>query len=177
MRSGGTSWAASPIAADQIGGWANFRDTQYSEETPLLLPADQPVHLPNNAGITLDTYRPNDMPQFYDAQQGRLLNKANCDFLLACRIYTKPLTVDTTGIVFQLDIGPDAGPPIIIDETSRSLPWGVNQVRRMTILFSGYSRETFEQNGARIIATAEDGDAHVWGVSYVWKRLFSGDSL
>lgn len=165
---GGEGGGLSPRAT----GWANYRDIQYNEVAPLVVPANTRALLPNNAGVKDESQIPEDMITFYDAPNRRILGTNGSDFVLTVRIKVRPTSIDASAIKMELEIT-QMGSPVIIETAQRALPWGLNNEVALNFTFSGYVREAFAQSGAKLYITC-DGPLEVYGISYVVKRTHQG---
>lgn len=165
---GGGSGGTSPRAT----GWGNYRDTQYTSASPLLIPANTRTLLPNNAGVKDESQLPEDMVTFYNQVTSRILATNGSDFIITARVRVRPTNEEATMVMLQVEIG-SAGSPVVIETGQRTLPWGINVESAMNFTFSGYALDTFAATGARMFITS-DGPIEVYGVSYVIKRTHKG---
>lgn len=161
---GGTSLRAT--------GWGNYRDTQYTSSSPLLIPANTRTLVPNNAGIKEESQLPEDMITFYNPATSRILATSGSDFIITARIRVRPTNEDATMVRMDVEIGP-AGSEVVIETGQRALSWGVMQETALNFTFSGYALNTFAATGARLLVMA-DGPIELYGVSYVIKRTHKG---
>lgn len=165
---GGEGGGVSPRAT----GWANYLDTQYTVGSPLAVAANTRILLPNNAGNKVETQLPEDLARFYDPITKKIPGTTGSDILVTVRIKLKAVSPDASSVKLEMDIGPDEA-PLVIEATSRALPWGVGVEEPVTFHFSGYCAEEFTANGARLFLTS-DGAIEVYGISYVIKRTHKG---
>lgn len=153
-------------------GWGNYRDTQYTSSSPLLLPANTRTLLPNNAGIKEESQLPEDMVTFYNQATSRILATNGSDFIITARVRVRPTNEDASMVRVDVAIGP-AGSEVIIESGQRALSWGVMQETALNFTFSGYALDTFAASGARLFITS-DGPIELYGISYVIKRTHKG---
>lgn len=153
-------------------GWGNYRDTAYDSVTPFALAADTRTQLPNNAGSKDETQIPEDMATFYQPGTGKILGTNKSDFILTVRLKAVPREPEATRLTLELEII-NAGSPLVIEASSRAIPWGIDQTVALTFTFSGYVRDAFEASGAKLYVTS-DGDVDLYGMSYVIKRTHKG---
>lgn len=152
-------------------GWANYRDTQYNEASPLTVLSGQRVVIPNNAGIKDEGQLPEDVATFYNPTTSKVLATNGSDFIITVRLRVKPKTEEVSWVKVELEIASPAAP--VIETASRALPWGADVENALTFTLSGYARDAFELNGGRLFVSA-DGDIEVYGTSYVIKRTHKG---
>lgn len=153
-------------------GWGNYRDTEYTSASPLLLPANTRTLVPNNAATKDESQLPEDMLTFYNTLTSRILATNGSDFIITARIRVRPTNEEATMVRMELEMGLDVS-PVVIETTQRALAWGVLQESPLNFTFSGYARETFALAGARLFITS-DGPVEIYGVSYVIKRTHKG---
>lgn len=149
-------------------GYGLYRDTRYTQASPLILQPDLRVLLPNNAGNKNEGQLPEDIASFYNPVTGRIPGTLDCDIIVTARFMCHKLDIDATSAIIEVDSGLD-GSPFKVEESMVALPFGTDSISPMSYVFSGYCGTNFTNNGARIFITPS-GSIAIWGIQFIIKR-------
>lgn len=141
-------------------GWATYVDTQYTAGSPFVVSPNTDTLLPNNAGIKNESQMPPDVVTFYD---GTVITGRDGDSIdLMAYFKVKPSSQNQV-----LDVWVDIGGAI--GELYRQtffFPKGANvESSVMYTIPSGYTLQTWENNGARIYVNASH-EIDIYRINY-----------
>lgn len=147
-------------------GWIDYRDTQYTELSPLSVDGLSDVALPNNAGEIRNTYKPTNVNAFYSG--GTILGIEGDAYVLSIEYKIKPTNANTTFVDTWVDIGGAVGE---LYRRPNSFPKGIN-IERPVFFSSGiYTLDTWAANGGTVYIRT-NGSADVYGIRYVIYRIY-----
>lgn len=166
------------IAANQFSlgaGWASYKDTSKTSGAPqVITPAGGYAALINNAGITIDTYKPADTAAFYDVATGKMTPTRLGDYRILTVRFSATCTHPDTLMEFGLDIGGSIG---IISKDFRIFPKGAGVQHDVTFVSPVYALDTYLANGSIAKLMVLNGDVNIWNVEYQIARVFSTGAL
>jgi len=126
-------------------GWASYNDTQYSEGSPFVLPANTDTTLPNNAGTIVDHQKPVDVASFYS--NGLITGRDGDALDVMVYFKAKPSAVEQSMDVW-IDIGGSVGE---LYRQTFSFPKGAGvELGILYALPSAYTLNTWETNGGSV---------------------------
>lgn len=166
--------ALAKATAQQLAGFAFYKDDQYTEENPLTVAAGDLVQLTNNSSVADQSNMPNDVTSFYDDQTGRFPVDDGDDRIITVRFKVKPKDVNVTNVGIHFDVGEDD--PIIIESHHNSIPWGVDDPHPVAWPFSLFCGPTFANNGGRVWVKP-DGPVEIYDIQFVVKRTIKGRAV
>lgn len=150
-------------------GWVQFKDTQYTTGSPLVLSTDTEVDLPNNKGSVLDTYAPEGGADWLTSD--KFTPDSVGDFYsFRLQLNANPST-NNRNLLISLDIGDGVTPNIIWSKTER-LARGASVDTKVSIAIPLYTLSTFVNNGGQFKIECDGAcDIHdiVWLIAKVIK--------
>lgn len=156
------------VASLDDTGWAQYRDTQYTSASPLVLSPDTDTILPNNAGLVLDAEIPSDVTSFYN---GSVVTGRDGDGItISVNLTARPTAGSTTILETWFDIGGAIG---AIYRRLVSFPKGPGVERPINFTVTGYTLNTWEANGATAYVRA-NGPVEVYDIDYIITRTHRG---
>ena len=160
-----TSYSQDQVALNtQVTGWAAYQDTQYTSGSPFSLAANTDTVLPNNAGVIIDSQKPDDVTSFYD---GSVITGRNGDAItFTLDIIAKPTNQMATYLESWIDIGGAIGE---LYRTINSFPKGSEVERQIVTTTLAYTLDTWEANGATIYVRS-NGPCELYGIRIVIAR-------
>ena len=137
-------------------GWAVYRDTVYTEASPLSIVGGAAyVNLPNNSGSVDDEFKPIDIPSLFTGGKITGINGETRQITVSFGI--KPTTnVSNPRVTVTVDIGGAIG---ILTDYSRdfTMSRGKDNEHRYLSSFTVFTRDTWEANGGQLkIKTTTD---------------------
>jgi hypothetical protein len=149
-------------------GWAVYRDTQYTEASPLLLTDGVGgIALPNNAGIVLDSQKPVDVASFYDPVTKKIAGRAGDGLVIVVDLVAKPTSASLKSIDVWVDIGGTVGRTY---QNTITLPKGSGVANRLSLTMPVYTLDTWESNGG-ILYLQVDHNCSVYDIRYIFHRI------
>lgn len=141
-------------------GFGLYRDTQYTSSSPFIVTSGTKVTLPNNAGEVIDTNLPIHRTDLYN---GSVLTaeRLNDTYIWNIRMTIEP-SASNAGLGLSIDIG---GTQNEFVADSRRLVRGTSATE-VSIPLSGFTGQTFIDNGGTVKILAEDGDLSIYGIVY-----------
>lgn len=148
-------------------GWAEYRDTQYTESTKLTVPnGGAQTKVPNNAGFKIETHLPSGVTELYDSVGGVITPVASGDsYMIRVRFKAQPSAVNAH-MTMTIDIGGAIGE---IDSRVLTFPKGTSAHQFSTSSLV-YSLDTFVANGAEVYLSPSD-NVDIWDISFVISRV------
>ena len=146
-------------------GWAQYTDTTYVDTlSSFILPADTDTQLPNDAGITIDSQKPEDIVTFYD---GNVITGRSGDNLDAMIYFRAIPSVVNQWIDIWIDIG---GTFTDLYRQSFAFPRGVGLERGILYaLPSAYTLDTWEANGG-IVKIRSNAVVDIYDINFNFDR-------
>ena len=146
-------------------GWAEYRDTAYTDVSPFSVVASTDTVLPNNAGAKIESQKPTDITEFYD---GTVITGRNGDALgITIDLKAVPTTAGATFVEIWIDIGGSIGP---LYKRIITFPKGSGVVRPINFTVNAYTLGTWEANGGTVYVRS-DGPVDIYDIRYVFTRL------
>lgn len=149
-------------------GWAQYLDTQYTENSPFVVNEGVTSTLPNNAASSITQYLPEGVDGYYDGSVIRSVKEGET-FAVSIRFKVKSSSPNGAVAVY-LDIGGAVGN---IVEDSRRLARGTGVENSFAIDFTTYALDTFLANGATVKFESITGNSSVYDINYVIVRITS----
>lgn len=153
-----------------VTGWADYADTVYTSGSPLSLAAATDTTLPNNAGTTVDSQKPDDVTSFYD---GTVITGRNGDGIaITVEFNITPTNANTTYVEVWFDITGGTGTPTNLANLYKRIitfPKGNGVERPVNFTINGYTLGTWEANGA-VVKVRADNTADIYDIRYVVTR-------
>lgn len=166
------------IAANEFSlgaGWARYKDTSKTSGAPQVITVGSGyVALVNNAGATIDTYKPADCNTFYDAATGKLTPARLGDYQILTVRFSASCTHPDTVLEFGVDVGGSLG---IIFKDFKIFPKGSGVQHDITFACPGYNLDTYLANGGIPKIQSLVGDINIWNVEFQIARVFSTGAL
>lgn len=136
---------------DDLTGWAEYTDTQYTSGSPWQPTPATWNDVPNNAGSKIETQMPLDITKMYDGATGKILGRNGDGLSITVEFIAKPTTATATFMDFAFFIGNNLGPlgDGRIYQRTLSFPKGQNVERVHSFNVDGYTLGTWEANGAK----------------------------
>lgn len=151
-------------------GWAEYRDTTYVTGSPFSLLASTITNLPNNAGSIIQDQKPVDVTTFYN---GSIITGRSGDgILITIDFIITPTQPATTYAEVWLDITGGTGTPTNFANLYKHIitfPKGTGTERPISIVIGGYTKATWETNGA-VVKVLANGTAEIKDIRYVITR-------
>ena len=147
-------------------GWADYVDGTYTSASPLILSSTE-ITLPNDAAITRDIQKPNDITTFYDSASQTITGRDGDGINIVIEFKARPNTTSaTTRITLAIDIGGAVGK---IYKRDFLLAKGNNVEHYYLSSFHAYTLDTWEANGGtiKIVSTAS---TDIYDIRYVITR-------
>lgn len=149
-------------------GWSQHADTTYTEISPFSVAAETDTVLPNNNGAVIDTYKPEDVAEFYDGSV--ITGRTGDSLLITVDMLAIPKSAATTYIEVWFDIGGSVGE---LYRRIISFPKGNGVLRPLNFTTNVYTLGTWEANGATVFCRA-NGPVDLYNVRYVIARTHRG---
>lgn len=147
-------------------GWAQYKDTQYTQAAPFRLLAGQEMTLPNNAGSKIESQLPSGV-SFYDPVTQKFTPENIGDgYNFQINFQATP-TVGGSSLLVAIDIGGTIG-NIFPVSYQINADAGVETPVFIPIP-GGYSGDTFKANGGQVKVTASH-DVDVYDTLYIPSR-------
>jgi hypothetical protein len=148
----------------QSTGWAEYKDTNYTDGSPLQLAALTDTLVVNNGLSNIRAYEPAGTRLF---QNGKITGRAGEAIIITIEFTAKPTNANTTYIDSWLDIGGSI-PPLY--KRTYSFPKGNGVARILTSTVLGYTLDTWEANGASLYMNAVN-TCDIYGLRYIIARV------
>lgn len=152
--------------ADQITGWAEYQDTQYTSGSPFALSADADTILPNNGGTSRVDQMPYDIAAMYIPGTltipGRQGDGINVFSYFTC----VPATAAGNYIDWWLDIGSPVGE---LYRRTVTFPKGNGVAAGVSVSIAGFMYDTWASNGAKIYIRSTT-TCNIYGIRLVLTR-------
>ena len=157
------------IEKDNARGWIDAVDTEYTEQSPLSVPANTPTLMTINELANRDDQGPQNIDLFAN---DRVTGRYGDLIGVKLRFKVKKVGNAATFINFKFDIGSGLN-EIIVEDRNVTLRKGAGVENPVHASFIAYTYDTWEANGARIILES-DGEVEVYGMSMVLANLIPG---
>ena len=145
-------------------GWASYVDTQYTEGSPFVLPANTDTTMPNNAATVIDHQKPVDIATFYD---GTVITGRDGDSLDVMIYFKAKPTVVSQNIDVWVDIGGAVGE---LYRQTFTFPKGAGVERGILYaLPSAYTLNTWQANGGTVYIRS-DNSVDIYDIVYNFDR-------
>jgi len=156
---------------NEITGWANFGDTQYTSGSPWQPTADQWTNVPNNGLDVITSQTPLDVTAFYDTVTSKITGRNLDGLLITVEFIGTPTTATATFLDTAFFIGGGLGPlgDGRIYQRTLSFPKGQGVPRVHSFTVAGYTLGTWETNGA-IFQMNPTAALDIYKVRYVLTR-------
>lgn len=148
------------LASASRTGWAYYID----QEGAQAFLADERTLLTNDAGVTLDSQKPEDVATFWTGNA--LQGVDGDDRTMRVQFSVTPDDATTTGVLIELDIGGAQG---VIDRKRVPITVGAAVEQEVSEAFELFCGGTFEANGCQVFLTF-DGPVSVTGKTVLAKR-------
>lgn len=151
-------------------GWGAYSDTQYTTASRLSISGSADVLLPNNKLSFIESQKPLDVATFYDGTT--ILGRDGDGILISIEFTIVPTSVGTTLCEVWLDITAGTGTPANLSNLYRrgfNFPKGQDVERKIVLSQSGYTLDTWQDNGA-VVKIRTDGTADIFDVRYIVTR-------
>lgn len=145
-------------------GWAQYRDTQYTEGSPFVVFQGQTLSLPNNAGQSIETQLPEGSTGFYNGT--RLTPDANGDSYGFRVSFTVSCSVVNGAFATSLDISAAGDGSFEIYSRASSTLRGANNPQDYVFSTDIYTLDTFLANGGLPRFEAIAGDCSIYNINY-----------
>lgn len=153
------------VSANQdLTGWAQYQDTQYTVGAQFSVLAGTDTILPNNAGLVIESQLPSDITSFYSA--GKITGRNGDGISITVDMIVTP----SSGVATYVEVWFDIGSPV--GELYRRIltfPKGAGVELPINFTVIGYTLETWEANGA-LVYIKSNGPITVYNQRYVITR-------
>lgn len=150
-------------------GWGMYQDTNHTSAAPFVLPLNTQALLPNNAGIKVESQLPLDVPNGFYNNATQRINGRNGDGLLVSIEFKARPTSNAADVRLKvtIDINGAIGEIYPIEQT---LGKGLNEEHFILMTFGGYTLDTWEQYGGRVLVESVNSPIDIYDIRYVLTR-------
>lgn len=129
-------------------GWVNITDGLYTEGSPFQPPTGQWTHMVFGNANVLDTQKPLDVDELFDLVSSTITGRAGDGIAVTIEFTAEPTTATQTFLEAAIDIGGAVGR---IYPRTLTFPKGQGNPRTISFSFNGYTLDTWEANGGKLV--------------------------
>lgn len=151
-------------SSQDLTGWAQYQDTQYTVGAQFSIPANTDTILPNNAGGIIESQLPSDIDSFYSG--GKIRGRNGDGIGITVDMTVTPSSGAATYVEIWFDIGAPVGE---LYRRILTFPKGSGVELPINFTVIGYTLGTWEANGATTYIRS-NGPITVYNQRYVITR-------
>jgi hypothetical protein len=155
---------------NDLSGWAQYTDTQYTEANPLTLTeAEGQINLPNNALGIIETQKPLYIPTFYDPATQKILGRNGDGMNVEIEYKVRPLSSSSASRIRNaINIGGTVGE---VWPNDFSMNKGANVEHNYIRSLGVYTLGTWEANGGQAKVQAFNSTVEIYDIRFVFHLL------